>query len=478
MKHIIIWSLIVWITGCQNFADIDGYTWYSDSDSTSAYDTASSDIPVVSSDSDTTSDSTTNQGPFDTDTNTGTIFYTDSASPGNGTDSGSGNADSSSSTIEIATDSPTDTDVDTESNNDTSTDYTPDTNIATDTDTSSDSVTDNGIDSGIDTNTETEAFADSGTNADSDSDTIPGSDAGCEVSNGGVELCDGIDNNCNGSVDESFDFTADALNCGGCGNNCMLNPGLWEDFGFSIPDNMASAACVDSKCLVAECDTGYVDLFDFPPADCNGALSPESWCDQQTIPAGIETDDWQCLDFDEGLPESPWVQDGGSVEVEMTEFVSSPSSINIDAGVYRWNVTGSSSITSVTISADIQKAPWPAQPPPWSDGVNLICIQLGNASDCFQFQHMSGFNDRFLFEKIPATIQIPEECEITFDTSTNWVHVDFIITQSSVDVLLDGASALEEGCDPEWSIQDSATISFGASGIDFYYDNVEVAVER
>jgi hypothetical protein len=42
----------------------------------------------------------------------------------------------------------------------------------------------------------------------------------CTVSNGGVEKCDGIDNNCNGTVDDGINFSSDATNCGGCGIAC------------------------------------------------------------------------------------------------------------------------------------------------------------------------------------------------------------------------------------------------------------------
>ena len=166
MKYLAIWATLALATACQAWADLDGYTWYSDSDSSSD-STTQSDPDANGSDSmGSDSDSPTNQGPFGTDTHTGTIFYTDSASPGNSTDSGSGNADSSTSTI----DSAIDIGGDTESNSDTNPDYPPDTNSAIDTDTNSDSVTDNDVDSEIDTSTGTDTFADSDTLVDTNSE--------------------------------------------------------------------------------------------------------------------------------------------------------------------------------------------------------------------------------------------------------------------------------------------------------------------
>src|SRR2546430_10085585 len=39
-------------------------------------------------------------------------------------------------------------------------------------------------------------------------------------SNGGVEICDLQDNDCNGKVDDGVDTSADSLNCGACFQTC------------------------------------------------------------------------------------------------------------------------------------------------------------------------------------------------------------------------------------------------------------------
>lgn len=45
-----------------------------------------------------------------------------------------------------------------------------------------------------------------------------------------TEICDGRDNDCDGQVDEGFSFQSDAINCGGCGVQCL------------------GASCVNSRC--------------------------------------------------------------------------------------------------------------------------------------------------------------------------------------------------------------------------------------
>jgi hypothetical protein len=93
---------------------------------------------------------------------------------------------------------------------------------------------------------------------------LDGNDAnGCEYScvytAGGLEVCDGLDNNCNGAIDEGFNLATDATNCGSCGHAC------------SAP-NVAAPYCLAGSCGVTACAQGY--------ADCNGAFA--DGCERNT----------------------------------------------------------------------------------------------------------------------------------------------------------------------------------------------------
>ncbi len=61
----------------------------------------------------------------------------------------------------------------------------------------------------------------------------------CVPTNGGEEICDGLDNDCDGTPDDGFDLKSDLKNCGACGNACVTPNG--------------TATCSLGKCAVSSC---------------------------------------------------------------------------------------------------------------------------------------------------------------------------------------------------------------------------------
>ncbi|HJK95636.1 MAG TPA: MopE-related protein [Polyangiaceae bacterium LLY-WYZ-14_1] len=94
---------------------------------------------------------------------------------------------------------------------------------------------------------------------DDDGPCIPTSDE---------EICNGLDDDCNGEIDETFDFETSQLHCGVCNNVCRA------------PN--AEQECRSGECVVLSCLPGFEDLDDEPGCeyacpvfptqaeDCNG----------------------------------------------------------------------------------------------------------------------------------------------------------------------------------------------------------------
>ena len=76
----------------------------------------------------------------------------------------------------------------------------------------------------------------------------------------GAEECNGLDDDCNGIIDDGFDLQNDPGNCGACGDDCVL------------PN--AFPGCAAGECVVDRCELGYHDLDDNPTNGCEYACPP------------------------------------------------------------------------------------------------------------------------------------------------------------------------------------------------------------
>jgi hypothetical protein len=102
---------------------------------------------------------------------------------------------------------------------------------------------------------------------------------GCEcVKSGDIEVCDGMDNNCNGTVDEGFDFQGDVNNCGGCNKRCSY-PFAKATCDLGVCKQGAClAGFYDRDPLVPGCETacaktnGGVEICDGLDNDCDGVI--------------------------------------------------------------------------------------------------------------------------------------------------------------------------------------------------------------
>jgi hypothetical protein len=106
-----------------------------------------------------------------------------------------------------------------------------------------------------------------------DADGNPANGCECMLTNGGVESCDGADNDCDGVIDDGFDLLSDPLNCGGCGQVCSAAN--------------ADLFCAGGQCGYA-CKPGYYDVDSKASDGCEYACAKTA--DPAEICDGIDND--------------------------------------------------------------------------------------------------------------------------------------------------------------------------------------------
>jgi hypothetical protein len=127
-------------------------------------------------------------------------------------------------------------------------------------------------------------------NYDLDGKPENGCEYNCSPSAGGKEVCDAVDNDCDGKIDEGFTetFATDPNNCGGCNRQCLVDNGL--------------AACVGGKCVAEVCNSGFTDDPKTPELDCNYKCQPNG---TEVCGDGVDNDCNGKIDDAVGLDEDP-----------------------------------------------------------------------------------------------------------------------------------------------------------------------------
>src|SRR5262249_11976759 len=121
---------------------------------------------------------------------------------------------------------------------------------------------------------------------------LAGYDFGCTPTNGGVEICDGIDNDCNGTVDDVMPakLIGDPNNCGKCGHKCDFSAlhQVGACVGGPGTDGGATPMCVVSGCL-----PGFVTLAGGTPCayQCTPTTPPTEVCDGKDNDCNGKVDD-------------------------------------------------------------------------------------------------------------------------------------------------------------------------------------------
>ncbi|MCB9582980.1 MAG: hypothetical protein H6717_38440 [Polyangiaceae bacterium] len=111
-----------------------------------------------------------------------------------------------------------------------------------------------------------------------------GDGGGCKTTNNGVEICDGLDNDCNGKVDENADFTS-TQTCGTCDNNCAAPPHV-------INPTCVPPAKLDGKtpgtCKYEKCEQDWYEINGDPKDGCeyNCPWNPNGT--NTTDPGGVD----------------------------------------------------------------------------------------------------------------------------------------------------------------------------------------------
>ena len=235
-----------------------------------------------------------------------------------------------------------------------------------------------------------------------------------------------------------------------------------------------------------------------------------AWCATQTIPTGVAAADYQCVDFDNGLPPvATWprtLTNSGTMQLTTARAASAPNSLVVTVpgadtfqtqatATATWNVTGADPITRVSLWASLSPPQIAGPTPDWTGYVSLLCASFGYGEACLLYTRgadvidpsvaYTGYFLSLMYSGGPAYLNfcaVPSTGKMTPNT---WTKVELRITKgspSTVQVFFDGAEAVT--CTSTFSDDTVAKFTFGEEasyvmpGWTMHYDNIAAAVYR
>ncbi|HMT36561.1 MAG TPA: putative metal-binding motif-containing protein, partial [Chitinophagaceae bacterium] len=106
------------------------------------------------------------------------------------------------------------------------------------------------------------------------------------------EICNTIDDDCDGIVDEGFNLNTDVNNCGFCGNACIVANG--------------TSICVFGQCQIGSCFPGFMDVNGVVADGCEVNLSLNCVIFGQVIPNGTNNPNNPCQSCNTALNNFNW----------------------------------------------------------------------------------------------------------------------------------------------------------------------------
>lgn len=321
--------------------------------------------------------------------------------------------------------------------------------------------------------------------------------------------CPGTELLCNGAC-----IPNDVNHCGSCATACTSIQQCANGSCIPIcnPTSCASGCCSGAVCLAytgqsaSMCGTAGVTCSTCTPGNtCQGGLCgpPPTWCGLQAIPSGVAAADYQCVDFDKGLPPTTtWVQtqaQGGMLSLSTALASSAPSSLltSVPAAAdtttsgtasLSWTDIGATAVTGATVTAAINPVAVGGVLQPWTGSISILCVTF-NASPsshaCLEYTiNASSAPELDIVYVLINGAAVSGRCVAAGAfTAGLWNPVSLSWTASGVSATVSGTRTPCDAVGPPPTTSATATFGPAASAVtsvgwSVYYDSVVAHMQR
>jgi hypothetical protein len=276
--------------------------------------------------------------------------------------------------------------------------------------------------------------------------------------------------------------------CGGCGTLSAAPGAACGTCGkYVCASNKASVSCND-------------------PGTTN---SCPTWCTSHPAPSGVAASDYQCVDFDNGLPPtSTWTQSvTGTAQLSRStaRASSSPDSLFVgvssgteDTANLSFSAVGSAPVKTISVSVAINPVHVILASVPPSGAIDLFCMETGSNATCLSYTvngvgpvGAGGYTGFYVYSAYNGNSVVLGGCSMASLTDSIWSTVEIDVTpatgavQVSVNGTVVASPATQPSCGGKFLADTVAKITVGpaaygppAFGWSGYMDNVQATIGR
>ena len=293
---------------------------------------------------------------------------------------------------------------------------------------------------------------------------------------------------------------------------CQCPSGKIVCSGSCVTPNACGGCGTITQTVGGACGTcgTYVCTADKTALTCNDPGTTNScptFCTGHPAPSGVAASDYQCLDFDKGsLPSSsvwaPVTAGSGTLSATTARFNSSPDSMvttvtanEADSAALRWSNTGSTAISNVLVSMQIEPVT-PAQVLP-SSSDELDLISLDSTSTRTFLYYVENVNPTYnglgLRWQIIGGAALGGNCVLGTTLNLNqWnsLQLNVVASGGALSITLNGASVSCPCCPSSYGFAGSNSVTVTVGAADFglfqpsyfpwtsYFDNIQATIQR
>jgi hypothetical protein len=327
------------------------------------------------------------------------------------------------------------------------------------------------------------------------------------------ELCNGLDDDCNGTPDDGFadlggNCSSGVGECARAGHYVCASDPLAAPVCDAAPGSAGSEQCANN--LDDDCDgkmdeapsstSCCVDAHCGAAKKCSvGACVDKTGCELRSRPGGVVAADYTCLDFDRSASFSPWTAvtaSGGTIAISSDQASSPPSSLYAtlsgnsgSEGRLRWNAAGANAITSVSLSANVHFPTIIGFHELWVGHDELLCVHHSSSSYCVNYAYSENnpVGWGLSLEEVRTTTGIETHvCELVPAPGENvWNKIELRVSSAGPPVVyLNGNALSSPDCTFNLLTGTAVTLEAGMKqtaadeGWRLYFDEVEAVVRR